>query len=177
MQTTHKPFGGNIIRGCGEATVRRTRTGEQPARHKRLHRCAGMVLAALFATGCGPHTQSEAVDVDAGMWNAPAVIELANTDTVTLRDLRLFIRCNERFTADSLPLQVMVLSPDSLRYEEHVTLRPVPGRHPAALNRVCEWPYRTRVRLTDTGDYRVVIRPVTPQQGIEAMGINIVKTQ
>ena len=47
----------------------------------------------------------------------------------------------------------------------------------AALNRVCEWPYRTRVRLTDTGDYRVVIRPVTPQQGIEAVGINIVKTQ
>ena len=177
MQTTHKPLGGNIIRGCGEATVRHTRTGEQPARHKRLHRCAGMVLAALFATGCGPHTQSEAVDVDAGMWNAPAVLALANTDTVTLRDPRPFIRCNGRFTAASRPLQGMVPAPDSPPHQEHVTLRPVPGRHPAALNRVCEWPYRTRVRLTDTGDCRVVIRPVTPQQGIEAVGINIVKTQ
>ena len=177
MQTTHKPLGGNIIRGCGEATVRHTRTGEQPARHKRLHRCAGMVLAALFATGCGPHTQSEAVDFAAGMWTAAAVSAVAYPDTGNQRDLPPVTRRHMRFMADSLPLQVMVLSPDSLRYEEHVTLRPVPGRHPAALNRVCEWPYRTRVRLTDTGDYRVVIRPVTPQQGIEAVGINIVKTQ
>ena len=83
------------------------------------------------------------------------------------------------FLSTVLPLCVAAADArnDSLRYEEHVTLRPVPGRHPAALNRVCEWPYRTRVRLTDTGDYRVVIRPVTPQQGIEAVGINIVKTQ
>lgn len=177
MQTTHKPLGGNIIRGCGEATVRRTRTGEQPARHKRLHRCAGMVLAALFATGCGPHTQSEAVDVDAGMWNAPAVIELANTDTVTLRDLHLFVRCNERFEADSLPLRVMLLSPDSLRFEERFVLRTERSELPAARSRVCEAPFRSRVVLPDTGRYRLVIAPATPQRGIEAVGINIVKTE
>ena len=133
-------------------------------------------IAGGFA-GCTSPYQTAATDVNPAGWEQTAELRLENADTVTLRDLRLFIRCNESFTADSLPLQVMVLSPDSLRYEEHVTLRPVPGRHPAALNRVCEWPYRTRGRLTDTGDYRLVLRPGPPPQGLTAVGINIVKTQ
>lgn len=140
-----------------------------------------MLLAATTvcaaAGGCMAHTQSVAVDVDARDWSRTALLSFTNSDTTTLRDLHLFVRCNERFEADSLPLRVMLLSPDSLRFEERFVLRTERSELPAARSRVCEAPFRSRVVLPDTGRYRLVIAPATPQRGIEAVGINIVKTE
>lgn len=142
----------------------------------------GWLLLAVTAVcaaagGCMAHTQCVAVDVDSRDWSRPALLSFTNSDTTTLRDLHLFIRCNERFEADSLPLRVMLLSPDSLRFEERFVLRTERGELPAARSRVCEAPYRSRVVLPDTGRYRLIIAPETPQNGIEAVGINIVKTE
>lgn len=133
--------------------------------------------ACAAAGGCMAHTQCVAVDVDTRDWSRPAFLSFINSDTTTLRDLHLFIRCNERFEADSLPLHVMFLSPDSLRFEERFVLRAERGELPAARSRVCEAPYRSRVVLPDTGRYRLIIAPATPQRGIEAVGINIVRTE
>lgn len=71
----------------------------------------------------------------------------------------------------------MLLSPDSLRFEERFVLRTERSELPAARSRVCEAPFRSRVVLPDTGRYRLVIAPATPQRGIEAVGINIVRTE
>lgn len=148
-----------------------------PARARRAGLYLTGVLAGLLSAGCLAHTQCAAVDVDAREWSRPAFITFTNADTVTLRDLRLFFRCNERFSADTLPLRVMLLSPDSLRCEERIVLHPVRNELPAARTRICELPYRSRVQLTDTGSYRLIIGPETPQRGIEAVGINIVKSE
>lgn len=131
----------------------------------------------IFASGCLSQHQSVATDVDVRSWNAPAVIQYANTDTLILQDLNLFIRCDARFTADSLPLYVTLLTPDSLLYEERVVLR-IPSReHPAAITPVLECPYRRRICLLRQGNYTFVIRPEHPQQGIEAIGIHLLKSE
>lgn len=116
-------------------------------------------------------------DVDAASWHAPAVIDLDNTDTTTLRDMDVFLRCNDLFAEDSLTMRIAVLTPDSLRCEEPLVLT-VPHAHtPAAIARETVLPYRRRIRFARTGDYRITITPGRPVKGVEAVGINIVKSE
>ena len=133
--------------------------------------------AALLATGClSPH-QSAVTDVDAASWREAAHLTLPNSDTTTLRDLELFLRCNDLFTEDTLTVRIAVVTPDSLRHEEPFGLVFPPAHTPAALTREADIPYRRRVRFARTGDYLITITPGRPVRGVEAVGINIVKSQ
>lgn len=136
-----------------------------------------VLLAALLAGGCVSPHGAVVADVDATSWHAPAVIDLANTDTTTLRDMDVFLRCNDLFAEDSLTVRIAVLTPDSLRCEEPFVLT-VPHAHtPAAIARETVLPYRRRIRFARTGDYRITITPGRPVKGVEAVGINIVKSE
>ena len=48
---------------------------------------------------------------------------------------------------------------------------------PAALSREADLPYRRRIRFARTGDYCITVTPGRPVKGIEALGINIVKSE
>ena len=53
-----------------------------------------------------------------------------------------------------------------------------PAAHtPAALSREADLPYRRRIRFARTGDYCITVTPGRPVKGIEAVGINIVKSE
>lgn len=133
--------------------------------------------AAALAAGCiSPHGALVA-DVDAAAWESPAVITLANADTTSLRDMEVFLRHDDRFTEDTLTVHIAVITPDSLRHEEPFLLV-IPSVHaPAALSREADIPYRRRIRFARTGNYRISITPGRPVKGIEAVGINIVKSE
>lgn len=115
--------------------------------------------------------RSSVADVNPHTWINPASVTLHNQDTITLHDLHLFIRTNDRFTGDSLPLQITLLTPDSMRFQEPFTLTTPPGHSPASLGRETSDVYRRGVRLARMGEYRLIISPVTPVQGVEAVGI------
>ena len=54
----------------------------------------------------------------------------------------------------------------------------LPAAHtPAALSREADLPYRRRIRFARTGDYCITVTPGRPVKGIEAVGINIVKSE
>lgn len=128
-------------------------------------------------TGCLHPTQAVMADVDLYGWHEGAVVEVENGDTATLRDLSLVIRSNRSFRADSLRLEFFVETPDSMQFTETVGF---PVHHPhraAALRTVDEIPYRRRVVLNRPGTYRITLTPVVPVEGIEAVGINIVKSK
>ena len=111
-------------------------------------------------------------DVNALGWEAPATIVVTNTDTTTLRDMDLFLRYDDRMDEDTLTVRIAVVTPDSLRHEEAFRLV-LPAAHtPAALSREADLPYRRR-----TGDYCITVTPGRPVKGIEAVGINIVKSE
>lgn len=135
------------------------------------------VLAALAAGSCVSPHQSAATDVDPARWSAAAEILLPNADTVTLRDAALFLRCNDRFTADTLTLRIATLTPDSLRFEEPFLLVIPRPEGPAALMREVVIPYRRRILFTQSGDYRCIVTPTRPVRGVEAVGINLTKSQ
>ena len=104
-------------------------------------------------------------------------LTLANADTTTLRDVNLFLRCNDRFAEDSLTVHIRVRTPDSLQHEEPFVMVIPPAHTPAAISREADIPYRRRVRFDRTGDYHLTITPCRPVEGIEAVGIHIVKSQ
>lgn len=129
--------------------------------------------AALLAGGCVSPQQSAATDVNPLRWDSRAEIRLPNADTVTLRDATIFLRCNDRFTEDTLTVRIATLTPDSLRFGEWFRLVIVRPEGPAALVREAAIPYRRRIRLSEAGDYRFDITPVRPVRGIEAVGIDL----
>lgn len=134
---------------------------------------AAALLAAGFAGGClSPH-QSTAIDVDPVAWSTPAELVLTNTDTVTLRDLQLFLRCNDRFAEDSFTVRIVVLTPDSLRFEESLPVDIPRTDSPAAIAREQIVPYRRSVRFARSGDYRLRITPQRPLRGVEAVGVSV----
>lgn len=128
-------------------------------------------------TGCLHPTQAVMADVDLYGWHEGAVVEVENGDTATLRDLSLVIRSNRSFRADSLRLELFVETPDSMQFTETVVFPVHHPRRAAALRTVDEIPYRRRVVLNRPGTYRITLTPVVPVEGIEAVGINIVKSK
>ena len=131
----------------------------------------GLLLAG--ATGCSSPCQTAAADVSPRRWEASAEIRLENVDTVMLRNAALFLRCNDRFTEDTLTVRIAALSPDSLRFEEPFLLALTRTNGPAALMREYLVPYRHRIRLGRTGEYRFLITPIRPVRGVEAIGIQL----
>ena len=128
-------------------------------------------------TGCLHPTQAVMADVDLYGWHEGAVVEVENGDTATLRDLSLVIRSNRSFRADSLRLELFVETPDSMQFTETVGFPVHHPRRAAALRTVDEIPYRRRVVLNRPGTYRITLTPVVPVEGVEAIGINIVKSK
>ncbi len=146
-------------------------------RLSRLFLLAGVVGTALLAGGCRiHHHQSSAADVDPAGWREAVEFCLPNADTLTLRDLFLFVRHDERFTEDTLTVRIALRSPDSLRHEELYPL--VIQRHAtaAALSSETQIAFRRRVRFGHEGDYYLTITPLRPARGIRAIGVNIVKS-
>lgn len=134
-----------------------------------------LIAAGLSLCGCiSPH-QATATDVNPSRWERTAEIGFDNTDTLSLRDMYLFVRSNGRFVGDTIPIQIAFITPDSLRFEEQFVLRVPPTQTPAALIGEHEFLYRQRVQLARKGLYRIQITPSHPVRGIEAIGINIVK--
>lgn len=139
----------------------------------------GLVTGGLLLTGaagCSSPVQTAAADVSPRHWKRPAEIRLENADTVMLRDAALFLRCNDRFTEDTLTLRIATLSPDSLRFEEPFLLAVTRTNSPAALMHEYLVPYRRNLLLGREGEYRFVITPVRAVRGVEAVGIRFTKS-
>ncbi len=134
-------------------------------------------LLLLLMVGCMRPTQAVMEDVNPYGWSEMVEVEFENGDTTTQRDLYLVIRNNRDFRADSLPLRITLVNPDSAHYSEPVTAPMQHRRTPAALHPTDEIPYRRRVVLNRMGSYRICIEPLAEVRGVEAVGINIIKSE
>lgn len=136
-----------------------------------------MALLAVGMTACMRPTQAVMEDVNPYGWHSEVAIEVPNGDTVTLRDLYLALRTNRRFRADSLAVTIQLLTPDSCHYSEQVNFCLKHHRSPAALRTIHELPYRRWAKFDRIGTYTLRITPLKEQEGIEAVGINIIKSE
>ena len=134
----------------------------------RTLRAGWLLILGSFLAGCLHPTQAVMSDVDLYDWHEGAVVEVENGDTTTLRDLSLVIRSNRSFRADSIRLELFI---ETVGFPMHHLHRA------AALRNVDEIPYRRRVVLDRPGTYRITLTPTARIEGIEAVGINIVKSR
>jgi hypothetical protein len=111
-------------------------------------------------------------DVNRNGWSEQVDVCYDNRDTSSLYDMSIALRVGNRFQAKELPLHVVFVTPDSLRYEERVVL-PVKAAPLQDDSRRVEIlvPYRRDVRLASSGIYGVSITPECSVVGIEAIGV------
>ena len=162
--------------GSVRAEILRTVSALLDAEAMRPMRTAcrtALAATAFLAAGCVSPHGAVATDVNSASWRDSAPITLANADTTTLRDIALFLRCNDRFAEDTLTVRIATVTPDSLRFGEWFLLVIPHPKGPAALMREAAIPYRRRIRLTQHGDYRCSVTPVRPVRGVEAVGVDL----
>lgn len=132
------------------------------------------VAAVVCLSACDvPHTTVTA-DTDPLRWSEAAALSLHNDDTTALHDLRLLIRYNTAFQADTLALEIAAEAPDSVVYRDTVRLRVPHSTAAAALKRDLSVPYRCDVRFPQAGEYHLCVMPLAPVRGVEAVGVEMI---
>lgn len=128
-------------------------------------------IAALFIMACGggDKRRAEVHDIEGEVWDHCEEFVYSNKDSLALRDIAIIVRYDMDYVADSVPLRILTISPDSLIYEEPFTLH-IPhlaDMYPEEQTFI----YRRNVTLQHKGDYRFRITPEEPVEGIMAVGM------
>ena len=126
---------------------------------------------ALFTVACGSGDKrhAEVHDIEGEVWNHTEEFVYNNQDSLAVRDIAITVRYDMDYVADSVPLRILTISPDSLIYEEPFTLH-IPhlaDMYPEEQTFI----YRRNVTLRNKGDYRFRITPEAPVEGIMAVGM------
>ena len=126
------------------------------------------LMVAVVACG-GTERKAVVHDIEGEVWNEAEEFRYTNEDSLSKRDLSIVVRYSMSYVADSLPLRVLTISPDSMLLEEPFTLR-IPhlaDMYPEEQSFV----YRSNVVLRRKGDYIFRLTPEHPIEGISAVGI------
>ena len=132
------------------------------------------VVALLLFTQCRMAECTVVMeDVDINNWCNEVSVSYTNNDTEHNYDLSLVLHVNRRFTAKQLDVEIVTMTPDSLRYGERVSL-PVNfvWDNPTMPMKDVAIPYREDVHLRCKGEYKVTITPLNDVVGVAAAGIN-----
>ena len=132
------------------------------------------VVALLLFTQCRMAECTVVMeDVDINNWCNEVSVSYTNNDTEHDYDLSLVLHVNRRFTAKQLDVEIVTMTPDSLRYGERVSL-PVNFKWESPTTPMTDIaiPYREDVHLRCKGEYKVTITPLNDVVGVAAAGIN-----
>lgn len=147
---------------------------------ERAIRRSFAALIALSMVSCmGDDKLSMVADLDPAQWREAVQFEILNSDTLSMRDISVFVRYKPSFQRiDSLALHVVTIAPDQARVVEQLTIFFPRTSDDLWRRRLYgEATYRKAVRLSQMGDYRVLIYPQQAAQGVEAVGITLRKKE
>lgn len=150
--------------------------------HHFFIRCAVLVSGMVFCAGCFGDGSVRGVDtvmtdVNPFGWLNEAVVSFDNTDTVSLYDVSLVLRCGSDVDADSVWLALEFTSPDSVRFVERRAFPTAAPVRSASMASTVSIPYRHAVRFDRCGRYRVSLKPFRTVRGIEAAGFTFQKNE
>ena len=130
-----------------------------------------VALSSLLLVGCLTPENVLMTDVDMHNWDRFESVTYNNSDTLSLRKLNIAVRYNNDYKPTTLSMMVYVTTPDTLHFEEEITLN---IHHPHSGNALAtteSLPYRSNVVLAQKGYYIFAFTPHTEVRGIEAIGI------
>ena len=138
-----------------------------------LGRLTISIIIAVVFCGCSLTQPRVAMgDVSRSGWSEQIDVVYNNRDTSSLCDMNVALRLGVDFASKQLPLHIVIVTPDSLRYEESVVLPVDVELDENRLGSVeVTVPYRKNVHLDRVGRYGLSITPECDIVGIEAVGI------
>ncbi|MBR5133546.1 MAG: hypothetical protein IKV29_05520 [Alistipes sp.] len=129
------------------------------------------LLSALLILSCGgggSHSV-EMHDRVGSLWLDAEEFTYENSDTLYRRNISINVRYDGDYVADSVPLKILTISPDSMVLEEDFTLH-IP--HLADMRpEEHTFVYRSNVLLKRSGEYRFRLTPLEPIDGIASVGL------
>lgn len=139
-----------------------------------MHRFVCSILAIslmIFALSCGgggSHSV-EMHDSVGNVWWEAEEFSYDNSDTLYRRNISINVRYSGDYVADSVPLKILTISPDSMVLEEDFTLH-IP-RLADMRPKEQTFVYRSNVLLKRSGVYRFRLTPQQPVEGIASVGL------
>ncbi len=139
-------------------------------------RYALILLAMVGSVGCIASHQSVVEDVNVEWWGESKEFSINNIDTVTLRDMEIFVCYYPSMVADSISLIVDITTPDTLTLRERVTIYLNNKPSERSQSRITQRIYRDNIVWSELGEYTIGITPASNYHGISAVGINTTKS-
>lgn len=129
-----------------------------------------VAVAVVVAAACGGASRSVDIhDVETCVWSEPEEFTYDNSDTLYRRNISITVRYDGDYVAESIPMTILTISPDSMVLEEEFTLH-VP-RLADMRPEEHTFPYRTQALLKCRGEYRFRLTPLQPVEGVQSVGI------
>lgn len=132
-----------------------------------------VATVAVAFCSCRTPQRVEMVSVEIESWSSAKSVCYNNEDTLSLRNLNIAIRYNDDFKQATLPLKIVVTTPDERHFTDTIELK---LQHPStalAITATESVPYRTNVLLNQTGCYTFAFEPLSQTKGVEAIGIEL----
>lgn len=130
-----------------------------------------MVALAMAMCSCLAPQNTQMVGVDMQSWSSAKSIIFDNSDTLSLRNINIALRYNNSFKQTTLPLKIVVMTPDARYFEEEIVLSLHRSHTTLAVATTESLPYRADVLLSQKGYYTFSFEPLSEVQGVEAVGI------
>ena len=140
---------------------------------KVAKRLSIVVVALAFLAGCITPETSQMAGVSMHSWSEAVSVSYINNDSLIVRNLNIAMRYNNHFKRRALPIKIVVMTPDSLYFEDSITLYPRHPRQILGMATVESLPYRANVLLNRRGPYTFTIEPYDEVKGVEAIGVEL----
>ena len=105
-----------------------------------------LVVCALVTISCKEQAHSvEMHDIKTDTWSTSEEFSYNNADSLSKRDISIVVRYGNGYTADSVSLRILAISPDSLvrqrssRYAYHASRRYAPRNRHSSIARMWSW--------------------------------------
>ena len=132
-----------------------------------------VAVLAMAMYGCLAPQNTQMVGVNMRSWESAESITYDNNDTLSLRNINIALRYNDNFREATLPLKVVVTTPDNRQFEEQIRLQLHHPRTALTVATTESLPYRADVLLSQKGCYTFSFEPLSRVQGVEAIGIEL----
>ncbi|MCD7963044.1 MAG: gliding motility lipoprotein GldH [Rikenellaceae bacterium] len=131
------------------------------------------ILVILMFAACSREKNLYFTGIDSSGWDSsePAYIFFDNSDTVSVRELTIFVRTTELFKYDKINLTVETMDPGRVYFTDTISINIIHGNSGDT-----EVIYRSNVRLMKQGEYRVKFNHLLPEtevSGISGLGVKV----
>ncbi len=119
-------------------------------------------------------TTSFVADTDPLEWREGATIAIENVDTLSRRDVTIFVRHQPQRNLESIDVRIYTSSPDHTIHYDELTIpldNSSAGRRSSM--KINHLLYRQDVVWSQRGVYNIDLFPLTTVEGVEAIGVEI----